>query len=41
MTSEGTDVTVLTPESPLGAQLLGLKVGNRTTSPKTTVLAVQ
>ena len=37
----GTSVTVLTPESPLGAQLLGLKVGDRTTSPKTKVLAVE
>jgi len=41
VTCESTPVTVLTPESPLGAQLLGLKVGDRTTSPKTTVLAVE
>ena len=37
---EGTPVTVLTPDSPLGAQLIGLKVGDRTTSPKTKVLEV-
>ena len=38
---EGRPVTVLTPESPLGARLLGLKVGDTTTAPKTSVLAVE
>ncbi len=37
----GRPVTVLTPESPLGSQLLGLKVGDRTYSPRTKILAVE
>ena len=38
---EGTPVTVLTPESPLAAQLLGLKVGDRTTFPQAEVRAAE
>jgi hypothetical protein len=38
---EGIPITVLTPESPLGAQLIGLKVGDSTQSPKIKVLAVE
>jgi hypothetical protein len=38
---EGTPVTLLTPESPLGSQLMGLKAGGWTDSPKARVLAVK
>lgn len=41
VTCEGRSVTILTPESPLGTQLIGLKTGARTKSPKTKVLAVE
>ena len=34
-------LTVITPESPLGKQLIGLKVGDRTTAPKAKILAVE
>ena len=37
---DGTAVTVITPESPLGRQLLGLTCGGSTGSPKATVRAV-
>jgi len=40
VTCEGTPITVLTPESPLGTQLIGLRVGSLTTTPKARVLAV-
>ena len=39
--SDGIPVTVLTPESPLGRQLLGLKTGDITASPKAKVHAVE
>lgn len=38
---EGVVVTVLTPESPLGRQLVGLKVGDVTMAPKGKVCAVE
>ena len=38
---EGITFTVVTPESPLGAQLIGRKVGEKTTAPKTRILAVR
>lgn len=38
---EGRSITVVTPESPLGSQLMGLKKGDQTKSPKTKVLAVE
>jgi hypothetical protein len=38
---EGSTVTLLTPESPLGSQLMGLKTGDWTESPKAKVLAVE
>lgn len=39
--SEGTPITVLTPESPLGRQLMGLKIGDATASPKAKVRSVE
>ncbi|CAN5527223.1 GreA/GreB family elongation factor [soil metagenome] len=39
--TEGKMVTVVTPESPLGSQLLGLKVGEKTSSTGARVLAVE
>lgn len=36
----GQTITVITPESPLGRQLLGSKAGAKLTSPKATVLEV-
>ena len=36
-----TPITVLTPESPLGRQLMGLKIGDGTTSPKAKVRSVE
>lgn len=38
---EGFSVTVLTPDSPLGRQLLGLKAGGSTISPKARVRSVE
>ena len=38
---EGVTITVLTPESPLGRQLMGLKIGDATTSPKAKVRSVE
>ena len=38
---DGIPVTVLTPESPLGRQLMGLKTGDSTASPKAKVRAVE
>ncbi len=40
VTCDGIPITVLTPESPLGSQLIGLKAGGTTASPKTKVRAV-
>lgn len=37
----GREVTVLTPQSPLGAQLVGLKEGGKTKAPAATVRVVQ
>lgn len=37
----GVSITVLTPESPLGRQLIGLKTGGATASPRGKVLAVE
>jgi transcription elongation GreA/GreB family factor len=37
---EGKTVTVLTPESPLGSQLVGRKVGESTVAPKVRIRAV-
>jgi transcription elongation GreA/GreB family factor len=34
-------ITVLTPESPLGRQLIGMKAGDSTTSPKAEVRSVE
>lgn len=39
--SEGTPVTVITAESPLGGQLIGLKAGARLTTPEAKILAVE
>jgi len=41
ITCEGKEITVLTPESPLGSQLIGLKVGATTNSPKAKVLVLE
>jgi transcription elongation GreA/GreB family factor len=38
---DGVPITVLTPESPLGRQLLGLKAGDVTASPKAKVRSVE
>ena len=38
---DGLPITVLTPESPLGKQLLGLKAGDATASPKAKVRSVE
>lgn len=38
---DGVPVTVITPESPLGSQLLGRRAGESTSSPKARVLAVE
>lgn len=38
---EGIAITVLTPDSPLGKQLLGLKAGSRIAAPKAQVRAVE
>jgi len=38
---EGIPITVLTPESPLGKQLMGLKAGDATASPKAKVRSVE
>ena len=38
---EGIEVTVLSLESPLGSQLIGLKVGNEIRSPLAKILAVE
>jgi len=38
---DGAPVTTLTPESPLGRQLMGLKTGDITASPKATVRSVE
>ncbi|MEO8204913.1 MAG: transcription elongation factor GreAB [Chthoniobacterales bacterium] len=39
--SEGASITVITPESPLGSQLIGKKVGAVITSPKARILAAE
>jgi hypothetical protein len=41
VTAEGTQITVLTPESPLGQQLIGRKAGAMTALPKATIRAVE
>jgi len=41
VTCDGMPITVLTPESPLGRQLLGLKSGDATASPKAKVRSVE
>ena len=41
MICDGTPITVLTPESPLGRQLMGLKTGDSTASPKAEVRSVE
>ena len=38
---EGKTITVITPESPLGSQSIGKKVGDATTAPKAKISAVQ
>lgn len=38
---EGVVVTVLTPESPLGSQLIGKKVGGKTTSPPVKIISIE
>lgn len=38
---EGVDVTVLSLESPLASQLIGLKTGDQTTSPSARILSVE
>jgi transcription elongation GreA/GreB family factor len=38
---DGMPITVLTPESPLGSQLMGLKTGDLTISPEGKVLSVE
>ena len=40
ITFEGREVTLLTPESPLGRQLVGARRGHRTKEPDATVLQV-
>ena len=37
---EGTPVTVITPESPLGSQLIGSRVGDRTSTPAARIVRV-
>ncbi|HRJ71685.1 MAG TPA: hypothetical protein PLS03_05640 [Terrimicrobiaceae bacterium] len=41
VTCDDVAVTVITPESPLGSQLLGRKLGDRLTSPTAHILAVE
>lgn len=41
VTHEGRAITILTPESPLGSQLLDRKAGDATTSPKARILSVR
>lgn len=38
---EGKAITVITPESPLGSQLMGQKAGFSTQKPKATILAIR
>ena len=38
---EGTTVTVITPESPLGSQLIGSRAGDRTSAPSAKILRVE
>ena len=38
---DGTPITVLTPDSPLAKQLIGLKTGDSTSSPKAKVRSVE
>jgi hypothetical protein len=38
---EGTPVTVITPESPLGSQLIGSRVGDRTAAPVARIVRVE
>jgi hypothetical protein len=38
---EGTTVTLITPESPLGSQLIGSRVGHRTTAPAARIILVE
>jgi hypothetical protein len=38
---EGRMISILTPESPLGSQLIGLKVGDRIRAPLSSILAVE
>ena len=37
---EGTPVTVITPDSPLGSQLIGSRVGDRTSTPAARIVRV-
>ncbi len=37
---QGTPVTVITPESPLGSQLIGSRAGGRTTAPAARIILV-
>ena len=41
VTVEGTEVTVLSLDSPLGSQLLGLKTGDQTHSPPAKIVSVE
>jgi len=41
VTCDGVPVTILTPESPLGRQLIGMKPGDRTASPMAKVRSVE
>lgn len=41
VTCEGAQVTVITPESPLGSQLIDLKTGGKTKSPQATILSLE
>jgi len=38
---QGTPVTVITPESPLGSQLIGSRVGDKTAAPLAKILRVE
>lgn len=38
---EGHSITVITPESPLGSQLMDLKAGEKTKSPQAMILSVE
>lgn len=40
VTVSGKEITVITPESPLGGQLMGIGVGDRTSAPEAEVLSL-